>query len=241
MLFLYYLNELKYRFLYILISFFFNFIVLFFFAKDVLFILIKPLLLVNNNFNYFIFTNMSDVLLIYLKIVFFISLILSIPVVLIQIWFFLVEGLYRYEKYFLIVLFYSFVFIFLCINFILYSYLIPMIWVFFVNFELTSSEFIFNIYYEARITDYVNFMLEIFLMFSSLLIFPLFMVLLIYFNIFKLEFFFFYRKYFYIFFLILAGFFSPPDIFSQLFIVFPIIFFYELILIIGLFLYNYLK
>jgi sec-independent protein translocase protein TatC len=241
MLFIYYLKELKFRLIYIFLSFLFNFIILFNFVKDLLFLIISPLLAINKNFTYFIFTNMSDVLLVYLKIVFILSLILILPIIFLQVWFFLIEGLYIFEGYFLIFIYFIFLFLFYFINFLLYNYMIPFIWAFFINFELTSSNFLFGIYYEARITDYVNFMFNIFLIFSSLLIFPLLMIFFIYFKILKFYFFILYRKYFFILFFILAGLFSPPDIFSQFFIVIPIIFCYEFILIYFLFFYNYLK
>jgi len=133
MLFVDYLKELKLRFIYIVISFIFNCFLFFNFSQELLFILIKPLLLINNNnnFNYFIFTHMSDVLLVYIKIAVFFAIFCIIPVIFLQCLFFLIDGLYNYEKKFFIFVFFILFFLVFCINFLLYFYIIPFIWFFF--------------------------------------------------------------------------------------------------------------
>lgn len=241
MLFFYYLNELKFRVSYIFFSILFNFCVYFTFSKEILFLIIKPLLAINNNqnLNYFIFTNMSDVLFIYIKVSLIIALISSIPVIFFQFWFFLIGGLYNYEKNFL---FFIFV-IFLVLSFILFilfhNYIISFIWFFFINFELNNSNSLFGVYYEANIMDYVGFIFYIYFVLFSLLIFPLIMIFFIHFEILTLNFFIIYRKYFYTLFLILSGIFSPPDILSQIFIAIIFYIIYELILILNLVVTKY--
>lgn len=243
MLFIYYLKEFQYRSLYCIISFLFNFFIWLFFSKELLFIIVKPLLNISKNklFSYFIFTNMSDVLLIYIKISVILAFICTIPKILAQLWFFLIQGLYNYEKNFLFSIFILSFFFFITVTFILYSYIIPFIWLFFISFELTSSNSLFGIYYEAKINDYVDFMFYIFLIFCCFLQFPIVMIFLIYFNFLDLKFFIKYRKYFIIIFFILGGLFSPPDIFSQLFVSIPGLVIYEIILFGSLLLQNYLK
>ena len=236
MLFYFYLKELKFRIFYLFLCVFLNFLVYFHFAQEVLFLVIKPLVIVNDNqnLNYFIFTHMSDVLFIYIKISLMISFFCSGPILFLQGWFFLVEGLYNYEKNFLFILFFGFLVLCVIVFLFLYHYIIPFIWVFFINFELNDSNALFGVYYEANITDYVNFIFSICLFSFILLLFPLIMVLSIYFNILNLKFFTLYRKYFYTCFLILSGIFSPPEILSQIIISVAIYIIYEMIVIINL-------
>ena len=243
MLFVDYFKELKLRFIYILISFIFNCFLFFNFSQELLFILIKPLLAINSDktFNYFIFTHMSDVLLVYIKIAFFFAIFCMIPVIFLQCLFFLIDGLYNYEKNFFIFVFVILFFLIFYISFLLYFYIIPFIWFFFINFELSLSNFLFGVYYEARITDYIGLIFSIFFIFISLFILPILMVFLLYFNILKISFFIRYRKYFFILFFIFGGVFSPPDIISQVILGLFIIFFYEVILFFNLFFYNYIK
>lgn len=243
MLFNYYLKEVKYRFLYCISAFLFNFIILLYFSKELLFILVKPLLLINKNgeFYYFIFTNMSDVLLLYVKIALLLSAILIIPKILIQTIIFLLQGLYNHEKKFIFLCLGFFISCFYSITVLLYFYGIPIIWAFFVNFELTSIDSLFGMYYEAKINDYIDFMFFIFFVFCSFLQIPLLMIFIIYFNLIPITFFIHYRKYFIIIFFILGGFFSPPDIFSQVFIALTVLTLYEVILFFSLLVQNYIK
>lgn len=241
MLFTYYLNEVKYRIFYCFLSFLINCLVWFFFINELLFIIVKPLVNINRNdeFSYFIFTGMADIVTIYIKIIFVLGFISTFPLLCLQLWFFLVQGLYNYEKKNLFIFIFFFIFIFIFIFLLLYIYLIPSVWLFFVNFELTNDNSLFGVYYEAHISDYVNFLFNIFYIFFCLLQIPVLIVFLLYFNFIKVNFFVYYRKYFIIIFFILGGIFSPPDVFSQIFISFFILFIYEIILFFNLLLTNY--
>lgn len=242
MLIYFYFKEIKYRFLYFIFSFIFNFCIFLYFSKESLFLIVRPLLNINKGeqFSYFIFTNMVDMLFIYIKIAFIFSFILVLPFLLGQAWFFLVQGLYNYEKNFLGGLFIFILFCCYLLIYLLYNFLIPLIWFFFINFELTSSNSLFGMYYEARINDYVDFMFYIFFIFCLFLQMPVLMVCFLYFNLIELNFFIKYRKYFVILFFLLGGLFSPPDILSQFFISFFILILYEIVLFINLLLKNYL-
>ena len=243
MLFIHYLNELKYRILYCFFSFFINFLVLFFYLKELLFIVVTPLVNINRNdsFSYFIFTDMLDIFFIYIKIILVLGFVTIFPLVLIQLWFFLVEGLYNYEKIFLLKFLIFFIIFLINIYFFLYTYLIPLIWLFFINFELTTDNSLFGIYYEAHISDYVNLMLYIFYIFFCLILIPVLMIFLLYFNFVEVNFFMLYRKYLIIIFFILGGILSPSDIFSQIIISFFIFFIYEIVIFFSLLVQNYIK
>lgn len=243
MLFLYYLHEIKYRFYYCIFSYFFNFIISFYYIKEALFISVKPLLNINKNseFSYFIFTDMVDVLFVYIKISFIISIVCVIPFIFIQVWFFLLGGLFNYEKFFLFFILIFSVCLFSGVVLFLYNFMIPFIWFFFVNFELTSINSLFGIYYEARINDYIDFMFYIFFIFCCLLQLPVIMVFLIYYKVVNIKFFIDYRKYFIITMFILGGVFSPPDIFSQLLFSSQVLILFELVIIFVLLFDNYKK
>lgn len=242
MLFFSFIKELKYRIYYCFYSFFFSFIIFFLFSKELLFLMVNPLLQIKktDNFNYFIFTNMMDVLILYFKLAFILSISISIVVFLFELWFFLVQGLYNYEKNFLYFLLCFFLVLSYFILFLLYSYIIPIIWFFLTNFELTSSNSLFGVYYEARITDYINFMFFIYFVFCCFLQFPLFMFFFIYLNIINIKLFILSRKYLFVIFFILAGFFSPPDILSQIFIGCFSIILYEIVLFLSLIFFKYI-
>ena len=243
MLFIYYLNEIKYRIFYCFFSFLINSFVWFFFIKELLFIIVKPLVSINrnNNFSYFIFTDMLDIFLTYIKIILVLGFVTVFPLILIQLWFFLVAGLYNYEKMFLLKFLIFFFFFLGVIYFFLYTFLIPLIWLFFINLELTNDNSLFGIYYEAHISDYVTFLFDIFYIFFCLIQIPVFIIFLLYFNVVEVYFFMVYRKYLIIIFFILGGILSPPDVFSQIIISFFILFIYEIIIFLSLLVLNYKK
>lgn len=236
MLFIHYLSELRYRLFYCFTFFILNFIICLNFSKESLFFIVKPLLFINGSehFSYFIFTNMSDVLVLYFKISFIFGCVFSLPYFFLQFWFFLVQGLYNYEKKNLLIFFFGLFSIYIIVSIFLYKYLIPFIWIFLLNFELNSSNFLFGVYYEARIDDYVNFMFYIFFIFSIVIQVPFFMGFLLYSNLLSTGFFIKGRKYFFLFFFIIGGFFTPPDLLSQLVISSFLIFLYEIILFFGI-------
>lgn len=237
MLVSFFFNELKYRIFYCLLFFLCNFLILLLFSKEVLFLLVKPLLLINgnDNFTYFIFTNMTDIFFLYIQISFVISLFLSIPFILLQGYFFLVEGLYNYERSTLIFILIFMLVLFICVLFLLYFYIIPFIWVFFINFELTSNESLFGVYYEPKINDYISFYISINQnIILSMLLFPSILFLLIFLNLNTVYSFFKYRRQLILLIFIIGGIFSPPDIFSQVFIASFLLFLYEFVLLINL-------
>jgi sec-independent protein translocase protein TatC len=242
MLFFVFFNELKFRFFYCLSFFIVSFFFCFFFSKELIFIFVKPLLDINVkkiNFSYFIFTEMSEVIYIYFYISIVVSFLITFFILLCHVWFFLIEGLYKFEKNLLIFFIFFNFNIYILYFLILYYFFIPFFWVFFLNFELTSSNFIFGIYYEARINDYIFFMLNIFFIFILFLTLPIFLVCLLYFNILKIKTLIKYRRHFIIIVFIFGGVLTPPDVFSQFLIAIPTLFFYEFIIFFKILFNNY--
>merc|ERR1711871_928563 len=101
MLFFSYLSELKFRCLYCIVFFLGNLFISLYFCKEIIYIFVKPLLDINAknmDFSYFIFTDLSEVFLLYFQVSIIISLFFSFIFLLGQFWFFLIQGLFNYEK-----------------------------------------------------------------------------------------------------------------------------------------------
>ena len=132
---------------------------------------------------------------------------------------------YYYLKYILkIVSFVWFVSVFLS-KFVL----IPTMWNFFLTFQ--NSSYI-NLHFEAKLSEYLSFYTKFYYVFTIYC--QIFTVLVFFFNymnanvllIKKL------RKLYYYLFVLFSTLVSPPDIFSQVFISFILIFFYEFFILI---------
>ena len=82
------LEELKYRFLYILISFIFNFISFYFFLGEITYLIIKPLTLNNSKIHELIYTDMSEAFFASIKLSISFTIIIIIPIILYHLYFF---------------------------------------------------------------------------------------------------------------------------------------------------------
>jgi Sec-independent protein secretion pathway component TatC len=106
----------------------------------------------------FIFTDVTEVFLIYIKISIFLTIWSSIFFTCYQIWLFLKPGLYLYEK---LIFFYYFISYFIYIllsTSITYTTLLPLICQFFLTFESTDNLGLL-IHLEAKISEYLNFVI----------------------------------------------------------------------------------
>lgn len=149
------LFELKYNFFIILITFFYLFIISYYFSDQLIYLLVNNLLN-QNMLKYFIFTNITEILITNIFIAIFITTFLTIQLSILLIWFFLIKGLYKFEN-FIFLKFYILFIIFnlFIINFI-FTNIIPHIWNFLLNLNF-SNLYILTVYFEPKINNYFDF------------------------------------------------------------------------------------
>jgi sec-independent protein translocase protein TatC len=230
-----YIKDLIFYFYYIFLILIFVGTINFIYFEEILYMLLKPLNNIlknyhlNNDFekNYLIFTNLTEVLIIYIKVYITLTFIIIIPCSFFQLYSFLINGLYYYEKKKLSYIFLLLILIFLINNLITYFIFIPLTYYFFLSFEHISDNNLFNIYFEGKIYDYLILFFNFFVNFTLCLFLPFFIYFLNYLNIININFLTKNRKIFYFLFLILIFIFSPPDIFLFIFLIFFYLFFYE--------------
>jgi len=218
-----YLYELKKYFLYNILLIFLIFILNFFYFDELLYILLKPLLV---NINYLIFTNLTDIFFIYIKIYFISIFYFYVPLFIFQLNQFLKNGLYLYEQELIKYMSFSFLFFFIFNNIIIYFFLIPSIWNFFLNFEILSNMDLFNLYFEGKINDYFLLILKLIININLCLNIPFILIFLNYFNIISINLLIKQRKFNFFILLVILTIFSPPDIFSFFFFLIFLYIFY---------------
>ena len=231
------LYELKYNLIIFLFTFFYLFLICYFFSDQLIFLFSKKLIQ-SSMLKYFIFTNITEMFMTNLLITFIISFFLSFQLFLMQFWFFISNGLFKYENLKIIKFYIIFIiFNIFIINIILIK-IIPNIWFFFIK-NTFSNTYLFNIYFEPKLSNYFNFIFFSFI-YIYILFFYFFLLIYILFNkIFDIKTIINLRKIFYLKFLILATCVAPPDIISQLILTFCFIFLFELYIYIYLFLCRY--
>jgi len=242
MLFFLYLKEIRYRLFYCLLSLVYSWLICFTFVEELLYCFTYPLIKVSGfqeSFTHFIFTNLGDAFFAFFNFSLAIGLLLSFYFFILQALCYIVSSLYQYEKDIVwVILLTSFVS--LCISIIFwYIIFLPTLLFFFLGFELTETFLSFNVLFEGKIDEYFSFVLNTLYSVIIAFQFPILLFCLVVFGLLEVHFLVGYRKVIYFCFLILSAFLTPPDVFSQIFFVLPIIFFYEFIVFLIFFFNEY--
>lgn len=231
-----YFIEIQNRLILLYITWFSIVLISYFYKETILFLVIKPSLNVNDSFEtfYFIFTNALEVLSVYLKLIKFLSFQIFFIYFIYHIYIFLSPALFCSE-YFYLRFNVQFVFCFLLLSIVLFTYiLIPFIWNFFLSFQNLIIDKSFNLYFEAKLNEYLNFYISSYYLCEFYCQFFIFFLLILdytKFNIKKIKKF---RKFYYYCFIVFSTFISPPDIVSQIFFSLIFIFIYECLIFFSL-------
>jgi sec-independent protein translocase protein TatC len=234
-----YFIECKNRLLLVLFSMFMTFIFSYVYKEILLFILLSPNYVFNFDVIYFIFTDLTEVFTLYLKLIMFFLMHTFILSFMFQCFVFFSSALFISEYKFLLRLlkisFIIWILTILVTNFLI----IPSTWYcFFYAHDFISQKFV-PLYFEAKLTTYFNFYLSVY--YTCVLVFQFTLGVFMFINYYsnnlkqikKL------RKIYYYFFVLVSTLLTPPDIFSQCIISFLFILGYELF-IIGFVIYKIL-
>nr|AEP41304.1 SecY [Phytophthora psychrophila] len=231
--------ELKYTFFIILITFFYLLIISYYFSDQLIYLLVNNLLN-KNMLKYFIFTNITEILITNISISIFISIFITLQLSLLLIWFFLSKGLYKFENFFLLKFYILFIiFNFFIIN-LIFTNIIPYIWNFLLNLNF-SNLYLLTIYFEPKINNYFNFIFLSFSYIFLIFIYFFFLIFLIFINIFQIKMIVNFRKFFYLKIILLSVLITPPDIFNFLLIYFLFLFIFEIFIYILIYLNKYIN
>lgn len=207
-------KEIKNRFILTLFSWFFTLATCYIYKKNLLFFIFHSnnKIFIDNCF-YFITTDVTDVLAIYLTLSCFITNQLTFVYIVYNVIIFISPGLYEFEHNKIKTIVKLLLFVIFSNLYFTNEFFLPIFWSFFYNFQVTDTSI--PMYFEAKITEYVDF--YIFLYYSSGVIF-LFYTLCYYLmnyliydtNLFKKL-----KKTMLVSCFILATLVTPPDILSQ--------------------------
>ena len=202
----------------------------------ILIIILNPVL-TNEVLNYFIFTSMTDLFLIYILLSFFIAKQIIYFIFFYHIICFLSAGLYRTEFIYLKYLFFICILLAISCWKFFNKILIPIVSHFLLSFHNNSTQSI-NFYFEAKIYDYLKFFTEMY--FDCFVSFQLgvFMIILANFISNNVKLLKTIRKFFYLLILLFSTLLTPPDIFSQLFLFLIFVLGFETFIFLNIFKKN---
>ena len=224
-----YVIEIKNRVLLILLTWVLSVIACYYYKEIIFFLILNLTQHINYEIN-FIFTNVTEIFYVYIKLIFFISNQTALFSILYNVLMFLVSGLYRFEyenlKFFTKIFMVSFSISLLLLN----TLLIPLTWDFFLKFQSQDFKLI-PFFFEAKLDEYLIYYINLYyLCFINCQISFFILIIVNYyskknFNTIKNL-----RKFFYFLFVIVSTLTTPPDIISQLVLSFILVCIYEVII-----------
>nr|NP_044778.1 Sec-independent protein translocase component TatC [Reclinomonas americana]O21266.1 RecName: Full=Uncharacterized tatC-like protein ymf16 [Reclinomonas americana]AAD11893.1 Sec-independent protein translocase component TatC [Reclinomonas americana] len=216
------LYEIRLRIIYLLYSIFLTCFCSYQYKEEIFYLLFIPL---SKNF---IYTDLIEAFITYIKLSIIVGIYLSYPIFLYQIWSFLIPGFFLYEKKLFRLLCLTSIFLYFLGSCIGYYLLFPIAFTFFLGFQKLGKDQLFTIELQAKIHEYL--ILNTKLIFSLSICFQLPVLILFLFKIYPKTYLWLIhkRRFIYLFFFILAAILSPPDILSQFILVIPLILFFEI-------------
>jgi sec-independent protein translocase protein TatC len=227
------LVELRKRLIWSLAAVFIGFLVCFYFAKDIFAFLTIPLghALAGQPNHHLIATALTETFFTYAKLGLFGGVCLAFPVVAAQIWMFVAPGLYKRERRaFLPFLLASPLLFLLGASFVFYI-MLPYGIKFLVSFDSTGAGDTLGIQLQAKVSEYLDFVMTLIIAFGVTFQLPVLLSLLGKVGILTSAQLRAWRRYALVGIAALAAVFTPPDAFSMLSLVIPLYLLYELSII----------
>ncbi len=231
-----YTVEIRNRFLSVLICWFLCAVVSYYYKETLLFLSLKTLIDNGNEHEvYFIATNVTEILLTYVKLSCLAANLASFVMAMYHLLMFLSPGLYQYEQTKLKNIITKSIVSGSLALVLVNKYIIAFCWTFFLSFQNPNDHKSVSLYFEGKICEYIEFYLLI--CFICVVVSQLAVCWLFYLDSVKnkVEFVHSYRKLFYVGFLIFATMATPPDVLSQLLVVVVLLVIYELTIAITFF------
>ncbi len=216
------LEELRTRFIRILIALGVGFVICFLFKERIFGLIVYPLKGIMPEGSSMIFTSLPEAFFTYLKVSLVASIFLTSPYILYQIWKFVAPGLYSSEKRYMIPFVILSTFFFVGGSMFAYFLVFPLGFAFFLAF---ATDFITPM---LTMREYLSFSMKLLLAFGVMFELPIFMFFsakigLVNYDVLRKK-----RKYAILIIFVIAATLTPPDIVTQTMMAVPLVILYEI-------------
>jgi len=173
------LIELRTRLIYCFAAFGVAVAIAYAFAEPLFEFLVRPLTeLLKGQDRKLIYTGLTEAFLTYLKVALFAGFFATFPVFASQAWGFISPGLYRQEKRVFLPFLISTPLLFFCGAAFAYYVVFPNAYAFFLSFESPATETMLAIQLEAKVNEYLSFVMRLILAFGICFELPVILSLL---------------------------------------------------------------
>lgn len=207
-------QELYFQILLVLSFSSLTFLLTFYFSDLLIYWMTNPLITLLDS-TYFIITDLKELFSIKIAISTLISMVLTFILLLNQSWFFIAPGLYKKDNQFVLTLLCTFILTLFTSFYIIYVYLIPQMWFFFISFYTITDPTVLIIALEPNLSEYLSLICKTGWYMLILLQYPFCLLFLLRLQLIQFTQLIQFRKLFYIKIFILSSLLSPPDITSQ--------------------------
>ena len=233
------LIELRDRLKWAIVFFFFTFCICYYFATDIYNFLVAPL------YNIYmekgienprmIYTALTEAFFTYLKVSFYGALFISFPVLALQIYKFAAPGLYKEEKQAFLPFLIATPILFLLGTSLVYYFIFPLAWSFFLGFQTDTASLGMAIELEAKVNEYLSLVLKLMFAFGLAFQIPVALTLLSRAGIITSQGLRKRRKYAIVIAFLGAAILTPPDLISQIGLGIPIVILFEISILLSAF------
>ncbi len=224
------LIELRNRLVYSCAAILAGFLVCYFFAGDIYAFLVRPLAEIyeGQTGRRMIYTGLTEAFFTYIKVAFWAGAFLTFPFVATQLWMFIAPGLYRVEKRAFLPFLVATPILFFMGGAMVYYFIFPLAWRFFLSFETPGGDGMMPIELEARVSEYLSLVMKLIFAFGLSFQLPVLLTLMGRAGLVTSAQLATNRKYAIVGVFVVAAIITPPDIISQIGLGLPIIVLYEL-------------
>jgi len=228
------LMELRTRLMWSIGAFVIAFFICYHFSGNIYLFLAQPLADVfkdNGEVRKMIYTSLTEAFFTYMKVAVFGALFFAFPVIATQIWMFIAPGLYRSEKKAILPFLAATPILFVLGASVVYYFVIPVAWRFFVSFEIPASGNSLPIELQPKVGEYLDLVMKLILAFGVAFQLPVALSLMAKVGIVTSAGLRKFRRYAVVVMTVIAAVLAPPDPGSMIMLALPLMALYEISII----------